>query len=66
MTDGTWRDEWGNVPTDEFVERIPFRETRDYVKRVTGTWQTMRWQFDVDQGGFADLSAYNHEARPDL
>jgi len=38
-----WIGRFGNVPTDEYVEDIPFRETRGYVKRVTGTWQTYRW-----------------------
>lgn len=57
-----WLGAWGNVPTDEFVERIPFRETRDYVKRVMGTWQTMRWQFDTEAPAFYDLSAWNHQA----
>lgn len=57
-----WLKAWGNVPTDEYVERIPFRETREYVKRVMGTWQTMRWQFDTESPPFYDLSAYNHHA----
>jgi soluble lytic murein transglycosylase len=60
-----WTKAWGNPPTDEWVERIPFRETRGYVKRVMGTWQTMRWQFDVEEDGYYDLSAFNHAARPD-
>lgn len=59
-----WIAEWGNIPTDEFVERIPFRETRGYVKRVMGTWQTERWQFD-DGALFYDLSAFNEHALPD-
>jgi soluble lytic murein transglycosylase len=58
-----WIDRYGNVPTDEFVERIPFKETRDYVKRVTGSWQTMRYQFD-DGAPFPDLRAFVHRARP--
>ncbi|MBW2254958.1 MAG: transglycosylase SLT domain-containing protein, partial [Deltaproteobacteria bacterium] len=61
---GEWRSEWGDVPTDEFVERIPYKETREYVKRVMGTWQIMRWQFD-DGEAFPDLSVYNHHALPD-
>jgi soluble lytic murein transglycosylase len=56
-----WLAAWGNVPTDEYVERIPFKETRGYVKRVMGTWQTERWQFD-DGPEFYDLSRYNHHA----
>lgn len=58
-----WLEQWGNIPTDEYIERIPFKETRGYVKRVMGTWQLMRWQFD-DGPLFYDLSAFNHHARP--
>jgi len=59
-----WLGEWGNVPTDEYVERIPFRETRGYVRRVSTTWQTYRYQFD-DGPAFPDLSRFNHQAVPD-
>lgn len=59
-----WLTAWGNVPTDEYVERIPFRETREYVKRVMGTWQTVRYQRDVEAPPFYDLSTFNHQARP--
>jgi len=31
-----------DLPLDEFVESIPFRETRHYVKRVVGNLQTYR------------------------
>ena len=58
-----WLGRWGNVPTDEYVERIPFRETRGYVRRVTTTWQTYRYQFDQGDA-FPDLSKFNHQARP--
>lgn len=30
----SWVQRFGALPVDVFVERIPFRETRDYVKRV--------------------------------
>jgi len=60
-----WLDQWGNVPSDEFVERIPYRETRGYVKRVMGSWQIMRWQFDGDVTPFEDLSRFNHISRPE-
>jgi soluble lytic murein transglycosylase len=29
-----WREQWPGVPTDEFVERIPLDETRNYVKLI--------------------------------
>jgi soluble lytic murein transglycosylase len=60
-----WVAEDGNPPTDEYVERIPFEETRGYVKRVMGTWQTMRYRFDLDAPAFPDLSRYNHRAKPE-
>ncbi|TVQ90062.1 MAG: hypothetical protein EA397_13990 [Deltaproteobacteria bacterium] len=59
-----WLTAWGNVPTDEYVERIPFRETRGYVRRVTTTWQTYRFQFDESEA-FPDLSEFNHQAKPE-
>lgn len=59
-----WVDQWSNPPTDEFVEKIPFRETRGYVRRVMGTWQTMRWFLDEDVAPYPDLSAYNHQVWP--
>ncbi len=31
-----WIDVCGGMPTDEFVEEIPYRETRQYVRRVLG------------------------------
>lgn len=33
-----WLDEYDGAPLDEFVERIPYRETRRYVRRVVETW----------------------------
>jgi len=29
-----WREQWSDVPTDEFIERIPLDETRNYVKLI--------------------------------
>ena len=39
---GKWAKDWGSRPTDEYVEAIPIRETRHYVKRVLGTYQLYR------------------------
>ncbi len=44
---GKWLTRTGNRPTDEWVESIPFRETRGYVKRVLGTYQTYRVLYGV-------------------
>jgi soluble lytic murein transglycosylase-like protein len=61
---GKWLAAWGNLPTDEFVESIPFRQTRHYVKRVSTTWQIYHRLRD---GGapFVDLSPFVHQAVPD-
>ncbi len=37
-----WAKEWGGVPFDEFVERIPFEETQTYVKRVYASYLIYR------------------------
>jgi soluble lytic murein transglycosylase len=29
-----WEQRWGHLPFDLFVEHIPYRESRDYVKKV--------------------------------
>ncbi|HIL88082.1 MAG TPA: tetratricopeptide repeat protein [Deltaproteobacteria bacterium] len=34
-----WLERWKGLPVDEFVETIPFLETRNYVKRVYRTFQ---------------------------
>jgi soluble lytic murein transglycosylase-like protein len=34
-----WRRDNGATIDDEWVERIPYRETRDYVKQVYATWR---------------------------
>jgi soluble lytic murein transglycosylase len=58
-----WKGRWGNIPTDEYIEQIPFKETRGYVKRVMGTWQLMRWHFDKGDP-FVNLSKFNHHVEP--
>jgi soluble lytic murein transglycosylase len=60
---GKWLKNRGNLPTDMYIESIPFRETRHYVKRVMGTYQAYHYQFD-DGPVFYDFSAYNHKAKP--
>ena len=59
-----WRRARGNVPLDEFVEAIPFRETRHYVKRVSGSWQMYHLLYDGDDP-FPALAAFNHQVVPE-
>ena len=58
-----WLATAGDRPTDEFVERIPIRETRHYVKRVLGTFEMYRTLYD-DGAIFPDWSAYLPRAQP--
>lgn len=37
-----WAKAWGVIPFDEFVERIPFDETRSYVRRVYASYLIYR------------------------
>jgi len=37
-----WRKGYAGLPQDEFIESIPFRETREYVKRVVSTMELYR------------------------
>ena len=60
---GKWLKTKGNLPTDAFIESIPFRETRHYVKRVFGTYQAYHYQRD-DKLPFYDFSDFNHQAKP--
>ena len=36
---GSWLSTFGNLDMDEFVEHIPFLETRNYVKKVVSNFQ---------------------------
>ncbi len=46
---GRWRKQRGDWPMDLFVEAIPFRETRDYAKRVTSAIAIYRNLYDHEQ-----------------
>ncbi len=39
-----WRNSFGEIPRDEFIENIPYRETRNYVKKIIsyiGVYRTL-------------------------
>jgi soluble lytic murein transglycosylase len=42
---GRWLKERGTLPLDEWVELIPYDETRNYTKRVMSSYFTYRWLF---------------------
>jgi soluble lytic murein transglycosylase len=45
-----WRRSFGEIEIDEFIERIPFPETRHYVKTVLGAWAAYRSLYpDLEQ-----------------
>lgn len=39
----------GDQPFDAFVEEIPYKQTRDYVKRVISTYQTYHYLYHTQQ-----------------
>jgi len=49
-------------PTDEYIESIPIRETRHYVKRVLGTYQLYRTLYGTGPL-YPDWSSTNHLAQ---
>ncbi len=38
----SWLESFGGMPLDEFVERVPYRETRRYIRRVLETYMVYR------------------------
>jgi soluble lytic murein transglycosylase len=60
---GKWLTKTENTATDLFIESIPFRETRGYVKRVLGTYQLYRYLRQED-AIYPDWQRYNHKAKP--
>ncbi len=49
-----WLRERGHLPFDEFVERIPYDETRRYTRRVLQTWGVYAW---LDEGRLPEIPA---------
>ncbi|MDE2180145.1 MAG: tetratricopeptide repeat protein [candidate division NC10 bacterium] len=46
-----WIGRLGDRADDEFIEEIPFAETKAYVKRVLGSYYRYRTQYSADKGG---------------
>jgi soluble lytic murein transglycosylase len=44
-----WAQSCNGCGVDEFIESIPFKETRKYVKKITKTYLTYRQIYDADQ-----------------
>jgi len=61
----SWLERWGNVPTDEFMERIPYPETRGYVKRSVGTWQAYELLYGEDGHFPTQLSSFTDQVQPE-
>lgn len=60
-----WRKAIGQVPGEEFIERIPFAETREYVKKVLSAAAIYRQLYPMQQVAmtkfpiFSDFSSLN-------
>lgn len=44
-----WLKEFGDIPLDEFVERIPYEETRRYTQRVMTSYEVYSYLYDLDR-----------------
>ncbi len=43
-----WRSAFGDLPRDEFIESIPYSETREYVKKVLATANLYQLLYDLN------------------
>lgn len=50
-----WLRARGNLPLDEFVETIPFDQTRGYTKRVVESYVRYRYLYGPDPGRIPPL-----------
>ncbi|HTM22499.1 MAG TPA: transglycosylase SLT domain-containing protein, partial [Kofleriaceae bacterium] len=41
-----WLDQWGDRPMDEFIELVPYRQTREYAKKVTENYARYLYLYD--------------------
>ncbi len=41
-----WMDQFGHLPVDEFVEMVPYRQTREYMKKVTETYSRYLYLYE--------------------
>lgn len=44
-----WLEKFEGMEADLWVEEIPFKQTRHYVKRVCRTWWVYHWLYDTDR-----------------
>lgn len=47
-----WLQRFGNVPEDEFIEMIPFTDTRNYVKNILRNYYYYRFYYGKKGAGF--------------
>lgn len=52
-----WLMSFGSLEMDEFIEHIPFSETRNYVKKVTSNYEIYHELYKGQEGKYLGLSA---------
>ncbi len=55
-----WRDRFGFLDEEEFTEDIPYTETRNYVKRVLGSYERYKTLYGQIRAESAPLSRLRH------
>lgn len=50
-----WMKDRGTEPYDAWVEQIPFKQTRDYTKRVLGSYQTYHYLYRTEGSPWVEI-----------
>ena len=61
-----WRKTFGNMRKDEFVESIPFAETREYVKKVISGAEIYDRLYNLDHSTETSSASSRHKNEPPL
>jgi soluble lytic murein transglycosylase len=63
-----WKKRFGKMPSDQFIENIPFPETREYVKKVLAGIEIYKrlYRLGVNQGSIRPMSAPPEKEVPHL
>ena len=60
-----WLGERGDLAMDEFMETIPYDETRNYTKRVLASYFTYSWLYAKDPVPAVPLAARGKAGQPE-
>ncbi len=56
-----WKARFYGLPKDEFIEEIPFRETRNYIRRILRSYGAYKAIYGANAGGYVDPASKDIE-----